>query len=203
MIIDVTYDDVGDVKVIKAEIEKLAGREAAIKHISLKALSLENRVALFDQFFLYEFEEWRMEEVKSIKLVKDETYVAEEDEDGESVDDSILTGINSALLQGTALRTNAFVQNSLKRGYYFSQSTIKLTHRREAIKIIIDIVFRGDNRQLEINVSGSYETEDGRDYKKALPIQDQRRYLRYFHDTINGIYDGLTYQQRMSVENAE
>lgn len=202
-VIDVTHDDSSDVKIIKDEVQRLIGTDenVYVKQVTLKTLTLANRVNLFDRFYGYAFDNWLTDEIKSIKLVKDEQYLENEDDaddDGEHIDNSILSGINSALLTGTALRTNVFVQNSLQKGYYFSQTTVRLAHKIEGIKISIDIIFRGKERLLEINVSGSYEIEDGRDFKKALPINEQREYLRCFHDIINDIYEQLLTEQSIS-----
>jgi hypothetical protein len=198
-VIDVTHDEASDVKTVKDEIQRLIGinnKNIMVKQVNLKSLVLENRVILFDRFFSYTFNNWRTDEIKSIKLVKDVEFMdSDDDEEGENLDNSILSGINSALLQGTALRTNAFVQNCLNRGYYFSQATVRLAHNIENIKISIDIIFRGANRQLEINIAASYEIEEGRDYKKTLPVNEQRDYLRYFHDIINEIYSQLLVEQ--------
>lgn len=203
-VIDVTHDDASDVKIVKDEIQQLIGingKNIVIKQVDLKSLLLENRVMLFDRFFSYTFLNWQTDEIKSIKLVKDEEFMdPDDDEEGENLDYSILSGINSALLKGTALRTNAFVQNCLKKGYYFSQATVRLAHKIESIKVSIDIIFRGENRQLEINVAASYEVEEGRDYKKTLPVNEQRDYLRYFHDIINEIYSQLLIEQSTKKE---
>ena len=198
VVVNVTHDDYADVKIIKDEVQRLIGisNDLSIKQVTLKGLVLHNRVTLFDRFFGYAFDNWKTDEIKSIKLVKDDEYFDADDEDaGEDLDNGILSGINSALLKGTALRTNVFVQNSLDKGYYFSQANVRLAHKTDSIKISIDIIFRGDDRLLEVNVSGSYETEDGRDFKRTLPVNEQREYLRYFNDIISEIYKQLLIEQ--------
>lgn len=190
--IDFIFNDRWDINIAKQIVNAATVTSEQFKEpsqISLKMLSVPERVALFDTFFRYTFEDWRLDTIQNIKISDVESLP--EAEDQEELEDSILSGIKSALLSGTGLRSNPIVIQAVDKGYFFPKATIMFEHKREAEKILLDIAFNSDDLLLEINMVATYEVEDGRSYKHPMLPEDQTEILQYFHDVMQQIYKGI------------
>lgn len=191
--IDFIFNDRGDVNVAKKIISVATAPSEHFKEpaqISLKTLTIAERVALFDRFFRYTFQNWRLETIQNIKISDVEDDHADEDEQ-EELEESILSGIRSALLSGTGLRSNPIVIQAVGKGYFFPKATIMFEHKREAEKILVDFAFNTDELLLEINMITTYEIDDGRPYKRPMMPEDQAAILHDFHDIMQQIYNEL------------
>lgn len=190
IIIDFIFNDRSDIavakKMITNAISTLEDYDLPIQ-ISLKSLTTEERVDLFDKFFSYKFEHWRLDSIRNIKVKKntDEELDSEEEE---IVQNSILTGIESALLTGFGLRNNQIVVNAVDKGYFFPKATVMFEHRYAAQKVLIDVSFSTEELLLEIMVVGTYEIEENRDLKTPISETEQAAILCEFHDVIQDIY---------------
>lgn len=196
LIFDVIHNDSSDIKIANDILGdyRMANSNIEARQVSLKALIIKNKVALFDKLFSYKHKDWIREEIKSIEVERDAEL---EDDDEEKVEEDLLQGINSALLKGSGLRTNSFVQKCLDQGYYFGQTSIKYGHKREAIKIILNISFKSKEKFAEIAISNSYEIEDSKEVRKVLPISEQKEILRYFHSILISIFYNLVETQKV------
>lgn len=190
LIIDFIFNDRGDINVAKRMISMAIAPSDTLKEsvqISLKSLSISERVGLFDRFFKYTFESWRISTIQSIKISDAQEEVSDEDEQ-EELEESILSGIKSALLSGTGLRSNPIVIQAVDKGYFFPKATIMFEHKRGAKKILVDFAFNSDELLLEINMVTTYEVEDGRTYKCPMMPDEQTEILHGFHDIMQNIY---------------
>lgn len=191
--IDFIFNDRGDINVAKRMISTAIAPSDALKEsiqISMKSLSISERVGLFDRFFRYSFENWRLETIQNIKIsdVEDESA----DENGQDeLEESILSGIKSALLSGTGLRSNPIVIQAVDKGYFFPKATIMFEHKREASKILVDFAFNSDELLLEINMITTYEIDDGRPYKRPMMPEEQAEILHEFHNIMQDIYKDI------------
>ena len=186
--IDFIFNDRWDISVAKKIISTAIATSEKFDdpaQISLKTLSVPERVELFDRFFRYMFADWRLETIQSIKI-SDEEAPSEDDED--DLEGSILNGIQSALLSGTGLRSNPIVIQAVDRGYFFPKATVMFEHKRNAEKILVDFAFNTDDLLLEINMIGTYEIEENRAYKRPMLPDDQAEILHDFHDIMQKIY---------------
>lgn len=173
------------VKILEAmdNISKdLSDEEGILPQIlTLERLTIPQRIEFFDRLLAYEYDDWRLENVISIKIRK-----------GEELEDEILerdlSGINEALLKGDNLRTNAVVQKFETSGYYFSGITIKLAHKREPIKISVEMLFKSKPELPEINITKSVEIIDDEEVKKILHGNEQNEYLKMFWGIFENIY---------------
>lgn len=192
MNIDFIFNDRWDINVAKYIINAAITTSDQFKEpsqISLKMLSIPERVALFDNFFRYTFNDWRLDTIQSIKISDVESLP--EAEDQEELEDSILSGIKSALLSGTGLRSNPIVIQAVDKGYFFPKATIMFEHKREAEKILVDFTFNSEELLLEINMVTTYEVEDGHLYKHPMLPEDQAEILQYFHDVMQQVYKDI------------
>lgn len=194
ILVDVIFDDRNSIQVARKVIVDAISKveEFSVpKQISLKSLTTDERVELFDQFFAYHLNNWRIDSVKSIKVQRFEDYELEDDEEAEEVESDFLTGIESALLSGSGLRTNPIVVDAVNKGYFFPKATVMLEHRIDALKLLLDISFNTDDLTLELSVVTTYEIEEERSYKRPIPPEDQEDALQYFHSVIAEIFSGL------------
>ena len=202
--IDFIFNDRGDVNVAKRMIGTAIASYDSLKEpiqISLKSLSIAERVGLFDRFFRYTFENWRLETIQNIKISDVEEEVP--DENGqEELEESILSGIKSALLSGTGLRSNPIVIQAVDRGYFFPKATIMFEHKREAEKILVDFAFNSDDLLLEINMITTYEVEDERPYKRPMMPEEQAEILHGFHDVMQHIYKEIIDERETAATDA-
>lgn len=195
IIIDVIFEDRNSVQVAKGIIADsvAASDEFRVpKQISLGTLTTPERVELFDRFFAYQLDTWKVEAVRNIKVqIPMDTNDDEDDEEAEEVENNFLAGIESALLTGSGLRTNPIVIDAVNRGYFFPKATVMLEHRREAIKLLLDISFSTDDLVLELSIISTYELEDDHSYKHPIPSEDQEEALQYFHSVLTEIFNQM------------
>jgi len=191
--IDFIFNDRGDVNVAKKIISVSVATSEQFKEfaqISLKTLTIAERVELFDRFFRHTFQNWHLETIQSIKISDvEEDHIDEEGQ--EELEESILSGIRSALLSGTGLRSNPIVIQAVGKGYFFPKATIMFEHKREAEKILVDFSFNTEELLLEINMITTYEIDDGHPYKRPMMPENQATILHEFHDIMQQIYNEL------------
>lgn len=195
--IDFIFNDRGDVNVAKRIINSVIANLEQFKEptqISLKNLTIAERVGLFDRFFRYAFENWYLETIQSIKI-SDVVEEYDDDEEQAELEESILSGIRSALLSGTGLRSNPIVIQAVDKGFYFPKAVIMFEHKRDAEKILVDFSFNTEELLLEINMVTTYEIDDGRPYKRPMMPEDQGKILHEFHDIMQQIYSELITQR--------
>ena len=191
IIVDIVFDDRSSVQVAKSIITDsvaVSNEFKVPKQISLKSLTISERVDLFDRFFAYRFNDWMIDAVKNIKVQMSEGNPADDEEEAEEVENNFLVGIESALFSGSGLRTNPIVIDAVNRGYFFPKASVMFEHRREALKLLLDISFNTDELVLELSILSTYEVEDDRPYKHPIPPEDQESALQYFHSILAKIY---------------
>lgn len=191
IIIDVVFDDRSSIQMAKNIISESvdASNEFKVpKQISLKSLTTFERVDLFDRFFAYRFENWKIDVVKNIKVQMSEENLVDDDEEVEEVENNFLAGIESALFSGYGLRTNPIVIDAVNRGYFFPKASVMFEHRIEALKLLLDISFSTNEFVLELSIISTYEVEEERPYKHPIPQEDQENALQYFHGVLATIY---------------
>ena len=194
VVVDVVFDDRSSVQVAKSIITDSVAVSNEFKvprQISLKSLTTSERVDLFDRFFAYRFCNWTIDAVKNIKVQMSDGNPIDDEEETEEVENNFLAGIESALFSGSGLRTNPIVIDAVNRGYFFPKASVMFNHRREALKLLLDISFNTDELVLELSILSTYEVEDDRSYKHPIPPEDQESALQYFHGVLATIYSQI------------
>ena len=198
IVIDVVFDDRSDVNIAKTLISDVISSSEDFKvpkQVSLQGLTTAERVDLFDRFFTYAFLNWRVDVVRNIKVQKVDVPDANEgdieEEIEEEVENNFLAGIESALFTGFGLRTNPIVVDAVNKGYFFPKAIIMLEHRREALKMLLDVSFNTDELLLEVSIVATYDVEEGRISKRPISIDEQTSALQYFQNVINSIYQDI------------
>lgn len=175
------------IEVIENISEDLADDEKILpQKITLEKFTIPQRIKFFDRLLSYNYGDWILENVISIKIRKGEEL---EDEEFPEIE---LRGINEALLRGDNLRTNEIVKKFEKSGYYFSGIIIKLAHKHDPIKLFVETLFKSKPELPEINIKKSVEVIDDAEYKKILHINEQEKYLNEFWEILYKIYSGFS-----------
>lgn len=180
-----------------------AGQEEAeltIKHVNLQVLSPKNRVAFFDELASTKYPNWTLKTITGITVKK--ISLLEDDEEEElSVDDQeqptgALAGINQAVLHGSGLRSNEFVQTCLAQGFEITSMKYRYRSTQEATEFIISVSSK--NEDLRIDMDKSYSEEDGRLYHQPLSKSEQDEIIQAVQIKANSVYDGLRENQKKS-----
>lgn len=137
LLVDVRQSTTGDATKVIAYLKDLAHASSAsvddpdkfmIDFLSLEALTSRHRVDFFDKFAAEQFEDWSLKTINgiSIKRGKNSENGDEEEDTEDSGEQEItgesndLAGINQAILNGQALRSNKFVNTCIEQGFYIS-----------------------------------------------------------------------------------
>lgn len=133
------------------------------RHISLRGLTNEKRVAFFDEFVKMKFNGWKFETVTKIELKKYEG--AEDEEETKELNEEETTaianlqGITSAILNGTSIRNNSFVQECLQNDFYVSTMGYKFECMQDMREVVIEINFKYDDMKIDICKTYEYDEE--------------------------------------------
>ena len=182
-------------------LKKIVGEEADspvyLSHLNLDLLTDKNKVMFFDKLSAISFSNWRLKTVTGI-TVRKSNITDDDDLDSEINDDEgetgTLAGINQAVLNGSGLRSNEFVQKSLDQGYYISSMKYRYTCTQEAGEFIIGISSKGEN--LRVDMEKSYCDEDGSLYIQPFPKNQQDEIIRLFQKSANDIFYKLISKQK-------
>jgi hypothetical protein len=196
VLIDVRQASSSEMKELNKVIENQTKRNKAFlaNHISLQVLTNENRIAFFDEFVKKGFAGWRFETVTKIELKKFEGTDDEETRelDGEGEEDGTLKnlqGITSAILNGTSIRNNSFVQECLGNNFYITTMGYKFESMADYRAVVVEINFKYDDLKIDICKTYEYDSdaEDLRLHPSEYSVQEEiismfqrRAYEKYY-----------------------
>ena len=173
-----------------------------IKHINLQALTPKNRVAFFDELAARKYPNWTIKTITGI-TVKKIASVCEDDEEELTMDDQgipsgTLAGINQAVLHGSGLRSNEFVQSCIDQGFEITSMKYRYESKQEATEFIVSISSKSED--LRVDIDKSYIEEDGRFYHQPLPKSDQDEIIQIVQKEVNAVYKDLRQTQQNAAE---
>lgn len=169
-----------------------AEADAFLSHVNINLLSNKNKVEFFDQLSNCSFANWRLKTVTGITVKKSNLTEDEESDEELSDEEGItgtLAGINQAVLNGSGLRSNEFVQKSLQEGYYISSMKYRYICTQEAGEFIVSISSKAND--LRIDIEKSYMDEDGKLYVQPFPKEQQDEIIQQFQKSANRVFDSL------------
>lgn len=200
-IIDVRQASTSEMKEINKFLEEATRKDAAVhtRHISLQVLTNENRVAFFDEFIKRNFLDWRFETVTKVELKRyegsedDETKELDEEEDSAL---SNLQGITSAILSGTSIRNNSFVQECLQNDFFITTMGYKFESLADLREVVVEINFKYDD--LKIDICKTYEYDSDADGLRLHPamLDVQEEILKMFQTAAYEQYTEILERQR-------
>lgn len=205
-----------DHKKFKQVIEYLVNKnqdvELNFSEISLKTLSCEKRIQLFNEFFQYDHHPWEFNEIKKLKVKRDDngSKPKEENEPIEKIiEDDQLQGINSALIDGKNLIENKFVKGTLDNGFYFSMAQMRFdnTENSDFIDVAIEFLSRPEKCETKMVSSGYYiyDNETGNIVEETNVIEPKKQdpILYQFKNVLFNIHRRLLNDQNISFSAGE
>ncbi|WP_418756979.1 hypothetical protein [Eubacterium ventriosum] len=168
--------------------------EVFLAQINLDLLTDKNKVSFFDKLLSMKFDDWKLKTVTGI-TVKRSNHIGEEEniEDDEGESNKALIGINQAVLNGSGLRSNDFVQNSLAQGYFISSMKYRYECQEEVEEFIVSISSKNNN--LRVDIDKSYCDEDGKLYVQPFSKDKQDKIIQVFQEAANDIFYELSNKQ--------
>lgn len=172
------------------EIAMQENDKLQIKHMSLFGLKPDNRIAFFDEFSRRNFKGWNLDTVTKVELKKyidldTEMKILDEDEVS-SLED--LNGITSAILNGTSIRNNSFVEDCLKNDFYIVTMGFKFKSKEEAQAVVVEVNLKYDDLKIDICKTFEYDSDKEKMcvhpallhvQEEMLKIFQQEAYIQY------------------------
>lgn len=172
------------------------------EYLSLDSLKTENRISFFDDFNKEQFKDWRFVTVTKVELKRAETSEDEIDEEDESNDEETLAnlrGITSAILNGTSIRNNAFVQECLQNDFYISTMGYRYENIKEKIEVVMEINFKYDDLKVDICRTYEFDTDIVEMRQHPLMLNRQEKILEMFQKAAYKHYYALLDKQKKQI----
>jgi hypothetical protein len=156
-----------DIKIIESLFTKLGKKSYTPFTISLENFRQQQKIQFFDTVLnTYSIHsEWRFLEVTEITVKQptsdesnflllndenDSNLLEEGNESDREATKNDLSSINQAILQGKNLRTNSFIKDCEKQGFYFPSMTLRLDNKNTSEVISVEICFKLSPKMFEI-----------------------------------------------------
>ena len=197
VVVDIRQQSSVDTKNAIGFIQKLSKGDdlLSVKHINLELLSSKNKIEFFDRIAAYNFKYWQLKTITGITVKQGVTD--EEDEDEMLVEDgdggSTLSGISQAVLNGSGLRSNEFVQESIKKGYYISAMRYRYEHKIDTTEFAVILSFK--NQNLRVDIDKTYFEDEGKIYVQPLSRSEQNDIIINFQDVAYKVFNKLLEEQ--------
>jgi len=151
-----------------------------ISCLDIESLSDKNIVVFFDDLIKKGMpQEWLFQDVKSLTFRKgneleDVEELTNENTELDKQENSPLTGIRQAVLDGRNLREDAFVKQFEEAGCIFTAMTFEFQNKKTPEIIHIRAEFKGNPKIFEVTIVNSYETQ-GTDAKRESVTLPKKR----------------------------
>lgn len=197
----VTYfpEKITDQQQLKDIITNAVGNKCTIDVPHIRGLPHSKRIEFFDTFLQHKFYQWALNDVVGLKIKEPEQseQETEEDEDSDEMEQSTelerkaLGSIREAILKGQNLRTNPFVKQFEKDGYYFQSMTFRFDHKHKSLTIDLVVNFKLRPIGLEIGIEKSVESIDEKIEETSLSTSEESKVLETFWETAKMILSNL------------
>lgn len=195
VVIDVRQQSSIDSKNAVGFIQKIVKSEDTlrVRHINLELLTSKNKVEFFDRIAAYAFKLWRLKTITGITVKQgandeDDDIIVEENEES-----STLSGISQAVLNGSGLRSNEFVQESLEKGYYISAMRYRYEHRMDTTEFAVILSFK--SQDLRVDIDKTYLEDEGKIYIQPFVKTEQNDIIIAFQDVAYQAFRELLEEQ--------
>lgn len=151
-------------EVQKLFISLINKEDTIISSLNIESLSDKNTIDFFDNLIKKGMpSEWQFQDVKTLTFRQgresEETEeLTRENIDSITEDNSPLTGIRQAVLEGRNLREDKFVKQFEEAGCIFTAMTFEFQNNNAPEIIHIKAEFKGNPKIFEVSIVNSYET---------------------------------------------
>ncbi|GAA5527182.1 hypothetical protein [Herpetosiphon gulosus] len=195
-----------DVETLKKILNKTDKAAYELYTISLENFPISLRISFYDKildFYNLHSSEWKIRQVCGIVVrqseenkeeifnIDSEIGIDELLDDEESVKEALqsdLKSITQAALEGKNLRTNSFVKDCEKNGFYFPSMSLELENKQTAELIRIQIRFKLSPKIFEVILLYTGIASDIGDQEIAFPPDRQKEILYEFWDRSHQIW---------------
>ena len=184
-----------DSKVMQKWLDKKIPREANIVTIDQDELSTKQTVNFFDQLSARGISsEWKFSQVKRIVLRREN--IENDDGNGDETiieQQSVLTGISQAILEGSDLRSNPFVKTCEDGGYRFTAMNYEYEHSNHPYVMEVRAEFKGRPKIFEVALENYYR-RTGLDERLEFDLLSQANkmgLLSRFYSEAKILFDDL------------
>lgn len=132
-------------------------------------------------------------ELKKSQDYDDETKELDEENESDSI--ANLQGISSAILNGTSIRNNSFVQECLDNNFYVSVMGYKFENLSDLVEAVVEINFKYDD--LKIDICKTYEYDNDAEDLRLHPLimSMQEEILQMFQNAAYKKYNEILKKQ--------
>ena len=145
------------------------------------------------------FLDWRFETVTKVELKRYEGFEDDETKELDEEEDSALSnlqGITSAILSGTSIRNNSFVQECLQNDFYITTMGYKFESLADLREVVLEINFKYDDLKIDICETYEYDSDaDGLHLHPAM-LDVQEEILKMFQTAAYEQYTEILERQR-------
>jgi len=138
-----------------------------------------------------------VDETKRAETSEDE--IDEEDESNDEETLANLRGITSAILNGTSIRNNAFVQECLQNDFYISTMGYRYENIKEKIEVVMEINFKYDDLKVDICRTYEFDTDIVEMRQHPLMLNRQEKILEMFQKAAYKHYYALLDKQKKQI----
>lgn len=171
-----------------------------IMAIDLEKLSIKNRVEFFDGLASQMYEEWKLLTITGISIKRgsqddedDEYMITDLDEESDD-----LAGINHAVLNGQALRTNAFVNSCITKNFFITSMKYRYKMLNDPTEFIVSVSSK--KQHLHIDIVKTYREEDGKMIIWPFPKELQDSIVKSFQEKGKEVYQRLREAQAAAAQ---
>lgn len=173
-----------------------------LKYLAIENLTDKQTIDFFDRLAVSGMpKEWQFQDVKSLTFkrgreINNESDLVEETLDSVKEENSSLTGIRQAILDGINLREDAFVKKFEETGCIFTAMTFEYQHESLPEIIHIRAEFKGNPKIFEVSIVNSYEISGVEAKREAstLSVSRNRELRSIYWNNARNIYNDI---QRM------
>lgn len=192
-----------DVTELEKTIQRMGGKSYETNSLSLDDLPHDRRIQFYDSLLDHyrTGKEWIAEHATEITIrstqdnTSTRTLILDEEEaelftesEQEEINRSDLLSINQAILQGRNLRTNSFVKDCERLGFYFLSMTLALNNAKTSDTIQIRIRFKLSPKMFEVVLVSMGEKTDMGEQPSVFSRDKQWDILREFWATSHHVW---------------
>ena len=209
-LVDVRQTSSGDVsKVVKyfTDLSKMHNASVddvetfKVLPINIEGLTVKSRVDFFDRIASTHSKEWTLKTITGITIKRASSKDDDEDEDDDDLGQEIteetatddLAGINQAVLNGQALRSNGFVKASIEQNFYISSMKYRYEMAEDATEFVVSISCKKKN--LHVDIVKSYRDDNGKMLICPYLREEQDAIIKSFQELGRVIYNELWKKQ--------
>lgn len=151
-----------DGKEVQSLFYQLTDKESTkIESLNISDLTDTQTIDFFDSLWQRGMpNEWNFSDIKALTIRQGRELEQEEEQDEEQEDiknETLLTGIKQAILEGHNLRNNPFVKDFEKSGSIFTAMTFEFSHTDLPRVIQIRAEFKGNPKIFEVSIVNFFE----------------------------------------------